>query len=149
MTSDSDHKPKMIDCVFAYGTLMRGYRFHGRLGEVAEVRPARTSGQLFAFDFRDPILVDGVDGVVKGQVVRLRFPRDGLKTVDDLRGFTEYDPATLDDLRIVKEVEVDGKTLNAYCYVFPAEKHEFCLRAGVPIESGDFDRFQVAREYLF
>ncbi len=145
----STGKQKMIDCLFAYGPLMPGFIHFPLLGEVGAVEPARCTGQLFHLDYRWPVLLDAGEGTVQGQLIKLRYPRDVLKTIDDLKGFTEYDPATLDDLRIVKDVQTAaGDTVQAYCYVFPAERAEFVKRVGRLIEDGSWQRFLVAREYL-
>lgn len=142
-------KQKMIDCLFAYGSLMQGFTHFPLLGEVTSIEPAQCTGQLFHFDYRLPVFLDSGEGTVRGQLIRLRYPRDVLKTIDDLMGFTEYDPATLDDLRIVKDVQTaSGATVQAYCYVFPAERAEFVQRVGSLIEDGSWRRFLVAREYL-
>lgn len=139
----------MIDAIFAYGPLMKGFEQFPLLGEIVSSQPASTQGLLYHFEFRRPILLDVAEGRVEGELHTLRWPREILKEIDDIHGFTEYDPADmLCDLRVVKDVvTAKGETIQAYCYVFPAERRPFLDRVGERVEKGDWKRFLAAREY--
>src|SRR5881394_1822465 len=90
----SDQKQGMTDLVFFYGTLMSGFRRHGR-ANLDHVLEGRGRGWISAslFDLGIyPAAIPALDTRVWGEVHQMLDPESVLSALDEIEGFTADEP---------------------------------------------------------
>ena len=104
------------DTLFVYGTLLRGESRHRFLGDYRSMVPAAARGTLY--DCGDyPAMRLGADGVVYGELVRLRDV-EVLRTLDEVEGFRGFGDPTSWFRRTLTEARLpDGRIRVAWVYV--------------------------------
>ena len=117
----ADDCAKRVTTLFAYGTLMRGLRNHGRFcGDALTIEPASTRGRLYDLPAGFPAMVEAADGVVHGEAMTFPDIEATLANVDVLEGYRPDQPGRSLYLRRVQPVTLlgSGATVPAYCYLW-------------------------------
>ena len=118
--------------LFAYGTLMRGFRLHALLeGRADSVGDGEVAGLLFDLGRYPAALRDG-GGVIRGEVYRLKGP--GLWLALDSAEGSQYHRGEV-GVRLA-----GGPQVTAYIYWYAGP-----LRRAVPIPGGDYRAHSPAR----
>ena len=113
------------DLLFAYGTLMRGFRLHRLVaGRTEYLGEGEVPGLLFDLGSY-PAALRGAGGSIRGEVYRLLDP--GLWVVLDSAEGSQYHRGEV-GVRMISGGQV---TASIYWYVAP-------LGGGVPIPGGDY-----------
>jgi gamma-glutamylcyclotransferase (GGCT)/AIG2-like uncharacterized protein YtfP len=112
----------MLDHLFVYGTLMRGFDhpMAKLLSRSADfIGEARCRGQLYLVKhYPGLVLSDDASDVVFGELVRLRTPEESLATLDDYEGCGP-NVASPQYLRQMLPVTLeDGTVSEAWTYVY-------------------------------
>jgi gamma-glutamylcyclotransferase (GGCT)/AIG2-like uncharacterized protein YtfP len=112
----------MLDRLFVYGTLMRGFDhpMAKLLSRSAEfLGDARCRGRLYLVKHYPGLVLSGdADDVVFGELYRLRAPEESLVTFDEYEGCGP-DVASPQYLRQVLPVSLDdGTIIEAWTYVY-------------------------------
>jgi gamma-glutamylcyclotransferase (GGCT)/AIG2-like uncharacterized protein YtfP len=113
----------MLDRLFVYGTLMRGFDhpMSRLLSREADFEgSARCQGQLFLIrHYPGLVASDDPDDVVSGEVFVLRQPHQLLKTLDDYEQCGATFPQPNEYRREVCSITfVDGSTVEAWTYLY-------------------------------
>jgi gamma-glutamylcyclotransferase (GGCT)/AIG2-like uncharacterized protein YtfP len=126
----------MTDFVFFYGTLMSGFRRHGRAGVDAALKPiGRGWIQAALFDLGlYPAAVPASDARVWGEVHEILDTDSVLASLDEIEGFNAEEPESGLYVRVEKPVTLDdGRVIPAWVYFYNAP-----LGQAPRIESGNY-----------
>jgi gamma-glutamylcyclotransferase (GGCT)/AIG2-like uncharacterized protein YtfP len=126
----------MTDFVFFYGTLMSGFRRHGRERvDSMLVQIGRGTMRAALFDLGIyPAAIPADEGVVWGEVHRMLDTDAVLRELDDIEGYSIEEPES--SLYTRRETSValdDGRMVTAWAYFYNAP-----LGRAERIESGDY-----------
>lgn len=126
----------MTDLVFFYGTLMSGFKRHGRerLDFMLELI-GRGSIPAALFDLGIyPAAIPASDSRVWGEVHRMTKPDEVLRELDEIEGFRPSEPDSSLYSRMEATVTLaDGRVATAWTYFYNAP-----LGGAPRIESGDY-----------
>ncbi|PYR36484.1 MAG: hypothetical protein DMF90_09930 [Acidobacteria bacterium] len=126
----------MTDFVFFYGTLMSGFRRHGRASVDAALKPiGRGWIQAALFDLGlYPAAVPASDARVWGEVHEILDTDSVLASLDEIEGFNAEEPESGLYVRAEKPVTLDdGRVIPAWVYFYNAP-----LGQAPRIESGNY-----------
>jgi len=126
----------MTDFVFFYGTLMSGFRRHGRASVDAALKPiGRGWIQAALFDLGlYPAAVPASDARVWGEVHEILDTDSVLASLDEIEGFNAEEPESGLYVRAEKPVTLDdGRVIPAWVYLYNAP-----LGQAPRIESGNY-----------
>lgn len=126
----------MTDLVFFYGTLMSGFKRHGRSRMDAKLTlEGRGSIRAALFDLGIyPAAIPASDSRVWGEVHRLLDSETVLKALDEIEGFRPTQPDSSLYVRVETPVTFeDGHVARAWAYFYNAP-----LGRAERIESGDY-----------
>jgi len=126
----------MTDFVFFYGTLMSGFRRHGRASVDAALKPiGRGWIQAALFDLGlYPAAVPASDARVWGEVHEILDTDSVLASLDEIEGFNAEEPESGLYVRVEKPVTLDdGRVIPAWVYFYNAP-----LGQAPRIESGNY-----------
>jgi len=126
----------MTDLVFFYGTLMSGFRRHGRQRLDPQLQPqGRGSIHAALFDLGIyPAAVPASDSQVWGELYRMRDPDAVLSELDDIEGYRASEPDASLYTRVETRVTLDdGQVATAWVYFYNAP-----LGRAERISSGDY-----------
>ena len=121
------------DCVFVYGTLMRGFDLHHHMASASFVSTATVPGALYVVDAYAGRVEGGA--TVHGEVYRFDDIAVALEVLDEVE---EYDPLDVPSsayvrvLRLVR-LDKDGRTASAWLYLYNRD-----TKGLTPIKSGDW-----------
>lgn len=113
----------MTDLLFVYGTLMSHTgtpKARQLMAEADSLGPARIAGRLYRIDWY-PGLVEAPDGIVHGEVVRLRTPQASLVWLDAYEGIVPGDTQQNRNEyeRVLRPVTLaDGRQCEAWVYLY-------------------------------
>ncbi len=112
--------PSITTAIFAYGTLMRGERSHGRVAPRLERthHPARVPGaSLVRIDWYPGLVLAG-EGVVYGEVFEIDDIGAALDELDPYEDFTGYEDSDSLYRRSLVRTHTNGGAILAWTYVF-------------------------------
>ena len=126
----------MTDLVFFYGTLMTGFKRHGRTRVDLALEPVGHGWiQAVLFDLGIyPAAIPATDSCVRGELHRMLQLDAVLVALDEIEGYRQGEPDA--SLYVRRETPVtldDGRVTDAWVYFYNAP-----LGRGQRIESGDY-----------
>lgn len=136
----------MIEYMFVYGTLLRGFINHHLIKPFAvEIVPAATPGELFHLEYGYPALVlNNAAQWVSGEAVKVSDLARALPILDNLEGYHGVNhPDNLYNREVCKIRLADGTERDSYVYVWA---HPDRLPAiGLPVTGGSWKQFMDER----
>lgn len=122
----------VVDSVFVYGLLKRGFSLHHHMAQGIFVGNASVQGVLCSIG-QYPGLVEG-SGVVHGEVYRFADIAVALEVLDEVE---EYDPLDIERSEFIRRVcsttlDADKSIVQAWCYTYNRDVSGLSrLKAGV------------------
>jgi len=130
----------MSDCLFVYGTLMRGYDhpMAQLLARSADfLGPARCQGRLYMIKHYPGLILSGDPSeIVHGELYRMRSPRELLGEFDMYEACGEGFPEPTEYLRQMLPVtSQDGASSEVWTYIYnwPVEEYKRIASGQFPV----------------
>jgi gamma-glutamylcyclotransferase (GGCT)/AIG2-like uncharacterized protein YtfP len=121
------------DCVFVYGSLMRGFDLHHHVASASFVSTATVPGALYLAGAY-PGMVEG-SGTVHGEVYRFDDVAVALEVLDEVEEYDPLDAPSSEYVRVLRSARLDkdGSELLTWLYLYNRD-----VKGLVRIKSGDW-----------